>query len=179
MVETALHQALVVIRCEMVWSATSFPRATTSGRSLESSRLGKFECEISPEYDLRQKKLWLSIIPARRPSEQPSLGPPPKRCELQLIAGIRQAVQHLKAFHLGRLNMHFSRIGQKIQKLQLFQLFGGKLRKISLDCALWCGSWGIDNFLCPSSLGSTSIESCQLSDLKYAIFSRTGCKTKK
>ena len=34
-------------------------------------------------------------------------------------------------------------------------------------------------FLCRSSLGSTSIESCQLADLKYAIFSRTGCKTKK
>ena len=34
-------------------------------------------------------------------------------------------------------------------------------------------------FLCRSSLGSTSIESCQVADLKYAIFSRTGCKTKK
>ena len=34
-------------------------------------------------------------------------------------------------------------------------------------------------FLCRSSLGSTSIESCQLVDLKYAIFSSTGCKTNK
>ena len=34
-------------------------------------------------------------------------------------------------------------------------------------------------FLCRSSLGSTSMESCQLADLKYAIFSRTGCKTEK
>ena len=34
-------------------------------------------------------------------------------------------------------------------------------------------------FLCRSSLDSTSIESCQLADLKYAIFSSTGCKTKK
>ena len=34
-------------------------------------------------------------------------------------------------------------------------------------------------FLCPNSLCCTSIESCQLADLKYAIFSRTGCKTKK
>ena len=33
-------------------------------------------------------------------------------------------------------------------------------------------------FLCRSSLGSTSIESCQLADLKYAIFSSTGCETK-
>ena len=34
-------------------------------------------------------------------------------------------------------------------------------------------------FLCRSSLGCTSVESCQLADLKYAIFSRKGCKTKK
>ena len=40
----------------------------------------------------------------------------------------------------------FGRIGQKIKKLQLFQLFGGKLRRISLDRALWCGSRGIDKF---------------------------------
>ena len=34
-------------------------------------------------------------------------------------------------------------------------------------------------FLCHSSLGYMSMESCQLADFKYAIFSRTGCKTKK
>ena len=34
-------------------------------------------------------------------------------------------------------------------------------------------------FLCRSSLGCTSMESCQLADLKYAIFSSTGRKTKK
>ena len=33
--------------------------------------------------------------------------------------------------------------------------------------------------LCRSSLGCMSMESCQLADLKYAIFSSTGCKTKK
>ena len=34
-------------------------------------------------------------------------------------------------------------------------------------------------FLCCSSLGYTSMESCQLADLKYATFSSPGCKTKK
>ena len=34
-------------------------------------------------------------------------------------------------------------------------------------------------FRCRSSLGCTSMESFQLADLKYAIFSRTGCKTRK
>ena len=33
-------------------------------------------------------------------------------------------------------------------------------------------------FLCRSSLGSTSLESCKLDDLKYAIFSSTGFKNK-
>ena len=33
--------------------------------------------------------------------------------------------------------------------------------------------------LCRSSLGCTSMESCQLADLKYAIFSSRACKTKK
>ena len=34
-------------------------------------------------------------------------------------------------------------------------------------------------FLCRSSLGSTAMESCRLPELKYAIFSRAGRKTKK
>ena len=34
-------------------------------------------------------------------------------------------------------------------------------------------------FLCRSSLGDTSVESCHLADLKYASFSSTGRKTKK
>ena len=34
-------------------------------------------------------------------------------------------------------------------------------------------------FLCRSSLASTAMESCQLAELKYAIFSRAGRKTKK
>ena len=39
-------------------------------------------------------------------SEQPGLGPPQKRCELQLFfAGIAQAEYCWKALDLGRLNM--------------------------------------------------------------------------
>ena len=34
-------------------------------------------------------------------------------------------------------------------------------------------------FLCRSYLGSTAMESCRLPELKYAIFSRTGCRIKK
>ena len=42
----------------------------------------------------KTKKLWLLIVPARRPSEHTGLVPPPRRCELQLfLAGIRQAAR--------------------------------------------------------------------------------------
>ena len=51
-----------------------------------------------------------------------------------------------------------------------------KFRSTDLDGAPLEGS---TIFLSRSSLGRTSMESCQLADLKYAIFSRTGSKTKK
>ena len=38
---------------------------------------------------------------------------------------------------------------------------------------------GLTIFLCRSSLGCTSMESCQLADLNYAIWGSTGWKTKK
>ena len=56
-----------------------------------------------------------------------------------------------------------------------FHFLAEKLEKFRSTAAL--EGWTI--FLCRSSLGSTSIERCQLADLKYAIFSSTGCKTKK
>ena len=41
--------------CELVWSATSFRRSSTTDTSIESSQLAEFECEISPGYDVRKK----------------------------------------------------------------------------------------------------------------------------
>ena len=71
--------------------------------------------------------------------------------------------------------MQFQQDWPKDKNLQLFQFFGGKLRSTEHYGAALEGS---TIFLCRSSLGSTSIKSCQLADLKYAIFSRTGRKTK-
>ena len=48
-----------------------FQYSSMTRAPLGSSRLGEFECEISP----KTKKLWLSIVPARRPSEHTGLGP--------------------------------------------------------------------------------------------------------
>ena len=60
----------------------------------------------------------------------------------------------------------FNFLAENLEKFRSTELYGTALE-------------GWTNFLCRSSLGSTSMESCQLADLKYAIFSRTGCKTKK
>ena len=57
-------------------------------------------------------------------------------------------------------------MAENLEKFRSNELYGAALE-------------GSTIFLCRSSLGCTSIESCQLSDLKYAIFSGTGRKTKK
>ena len=75
--------------------------------------------------------------------------------------------------------MHFQQDWPKVGKNYSSFNFLAENRKISLDGALWCGSRGSTIFLCRSSLGSMAMESCRLAELKYAIFSRTGRKTKK
>ena len=56
-------------------------------------------------------------------------------------------------------------MAENLEKFRSTELYGAALE-------------GSTNFLCRSSLGCTSMESSQLADLKYVIFSRTGCKTK-
>ena len=60
----------------------------------------------------------------------------------------------------------FNFLAENLEKFRSTELYGA-----ALD--------GSTIFLCRSSLDCTSMESCQLADLKYAIFSSTGCKTKK
>ena len=106
------------------------------------------------------------------------LGTTSKRCELQLFfAGIRRVVRRWKAIHLGRLDMQFQQDWPKDEKNSSFN-FWAENRKISFDCALWCASRVIDNFLKRISSCRMSMESYRLAELKYAFFSRTGCKTK-
>ena len=108
-------------------------------------------------------------------------GNTPKRCEVQLfLAGNRQAVRRYKAIHLGRLNMPFSRIAQKIKKLQLFQIFlAENLEKFRSTDQFGAPLEGSTIFLCRSSTCRMSMESYRLAELKYAFFRRTGRKTKK
>ena len=60
----------------------------------------------------------------------------------------------------------FNFLAENLEKIRSTEHYGAPLE-------------GSTIFLCRSSLGSTAMESCPLPDLKYAIFSRTGRKTKK
>ena len=60
----------------------------------------------------------------------------------------------------------FNFLPENLEKFGSTELYGAALE-------------GSTIFLCRSSLGCTSMESCQLADLKDAFFSSSGCKTKK
>ena len=75
--------------------------------------------------------------------------------------------------------MQFQQDCPKDKKLQLFQFLAENLGKFCSAEHHGGALEGSTIFLCCSSLGCTSMESCQLADLKYAIFSSTGRKTKK
>ena len=94
----------------------------------------------------KTKKLWLSINPARRPSEQPGLGPPQKCVNCNFPSR-----QFDNLYGVGKLLISdakiwsFSMIGQKIKSTAPLICLPEN-RKFSLNWALWCASRGIDNF---------------------------------
>ena len=94
------------------------------------------------------------------------LGTTLKRCELPLfLAGIRQAVRRQKAFHLGRLNIEFQQDFPKDKKnYSSFNFSAENLEKFRSTDLYGAALEGSTNFLCRSSLGCTSMESCQLAD---------------
>ena len=119
-VETALRQASIGERCELVWSATFLGHFQTRfiirKFSLSGVRMWNFT-GIGP----KTKKLWLSIVLARRPSEQPGLGPPQKgvNCnfswpEFDKPYGVR------KLSISDALIWSFSRMARKDKKLKIF-----------------------------------------------------------
>ena len=65
-----------------------------------------------------------------------------------------------------KINSSSNFLAENLEKFCSTELYGAALE-------------GSTIFLCRSSLGSTLMESCQLADLKYAIFSRAGRNTKK
>ena len=75
--------------------------------------------------------------------------------------------------------MEFQQDCPKDKKFTALLIFWRKTEKYRSTELYGAALEGSTIFLCCSSLGSTSMESCQLADLKYAISSSTGCKTKK
>ena len=73
--------------------------------------------------------------------------------------------------------MEFQQDWPKDKKFQLFKFLPENLEKFRSTELYGATLEGSTIFLCRSSLGCTSLESCQLADLKYAIFSCTACKT--
>ena len=75
--------------------------------------------------------------------------------------------------------MQFQQDWPKDKKLQLFKFLQENLEKFRSTELYDAPLGGSTNFLYHSSLGPKSLKSCQSAELKYAIFSRTGRKTKK
>ena len=76
--------------------------------------------------------------------------------------------------------MQFQQDWQKDKKMTALSIFlAENFEKFRSTEHYGAALEGSTIFLCRSSLGCTSMESCQLSDLKYAISRCTGCKTKK
>ena len=75
--------------------------------------------------------------------------------------------------------MQFQQDCPKDENITALSIFGGKIEKFRMTEHYGAPLEGSTIFLCRSSLGSTVMDSCRSRDLKYAIFSRTGRKTKK
>ena len=75
--------------------------------------------------------------------------------------------------------MQFRQEWPKDKKVTALSIFWRKTEKFRSTEHYGAPLEGSTIFLCHSSLGSTAMESYRLTELKYAIFSRTGRKTKK
>ena len=103
-----------------------------------------------------------------------------KWCEVQLFFGAPSRPKvRWKALDLRRLNMQFQLDWPKDKKITALLIFFQKTEKFRWTEHYGAALEGSTIFLCRSSLGSTSMESCRLAELKYEILSSTGCKTKK
>ena len=128
----------------------------------------------------KTKKLWLSIVPGQRPSEHPGLGPHQKGVNCNF-----SWPEFDKPYSVRKLSISdaricsFRRIGQKIKNYSSFNFLAENLEKFRSTEQYGAPLEGSNIFLCCSSLGSTAMESCRLPEMKYAISSRAGLKTKK
>ena len=74
--------------------------------------------------------------------------------------------------------MQFQQDWPKDKKITALSIIWRKTEKFCSTEHYGAPLEGSRTFLCRRSLGSTEMESCRLTELKYAIFRRTGRKTK-
>ena len=128
----------------------------------------------------KTNKLWLSIIPAQTPSEQPGLGPPPKGVNCNFSSAKFDKPYGVRKLSISDVYIcSFIMIGQKIKNYSSFNFLTENLENFRLTELYGVPLEGSTIFLYRSSFGSTSLKSCPLPELKYAIFSTTVHKTKK
>ena len=109
-----------------------------------------------------------------------SPGPTPKRCEPQLfLAALGKVIHCSKAVDLGSLNMQFQHDWPKEKKITALNFLAENLEKFRSTELYGAPLEGSTIFLYHSSTSRTPLDSSGLSELKYAIFSRTGRNTKK
>ena len=122
------------------------------------------------------KKLRLSINPARR--QWP--GTTHKKVWTATFLR-RNSTSHTpleKALDLGSLDMQFQLDWPKDKKYRSFKFLPENFEKFRSTELYDAPLEGLTSFLYRSSLGRMSMESCRLAELKYAILSGTGRKTK-
>ena len=128
----------------------------------------------------KTKKLWLLIVPALRRSYQPGLGKPQKGVNCNFSWPDFEKPHGVWKLSISDAKISsFSRIAQKIKNTALLIFLPENLEKLRLTELYGAPLEGSSIFLYRSSTCCTSMESCQLAELKYTIFSRTGRKTKK
>ena len=125
----------------------------------------------------KTKKLWLSINPARRQ------WPGTTHKKVWTTTFLRQNLTSgtsLESSRSRKLKYAVSAgLAKRRKNYSSFKFLPKNLEKFRLTELYDAPLEGSTIFLYRSSLDSTSMESCRLAELKYAIFSGTGRKTKK
>ena len=104
--------------------------------------------------------------------------PTQKRCEPQLFLAALGHVRCWKAHILESLNMQLQQDWPKDKSTALLIFLPENLEKHRLTELYDARPKGSTIFLYRSSTSRTPLDSSRLAELRYAIFSRTGCKTK-
>ena len=104
------------------------------------------------ERTLESKKLWLAIVPARRPSEQRGMGPPQKGVNYNFSWPEFDKPLAVRKLSISDAQIcSFSRIGQKIKNYSSFNFLPEKLEKFH-STELYGAAGGIDNFFFVAAL---------------------------